>query len=241
MAIDNDEVNASEVAEATEATTEDVTVENSESTEETVVEVTTDEKQQAEIKKYYEEVDTKTKQLLDGFKETHINVVLEVFASSISIIGDTLDIPKIDLLNQVSERLSKNYPEQHPLIKVVSKEAGLQAGINFDSDTLFIMEDASIPDIDKAKATVYDIKSKEWVKNDYEVAEDKLEIIGKFYDYSYLNFKTEIIEQTEKNKTAAAEEAKVMKELAEEAEEVTDNEAPTVESVEEVTEEPPVK
>jgi len=166
----------------------------------------TEEERKEQEEKFFKLVDEKTEAVLETLKEQPLEVVLEVIAQVTSVVGEAVNIEKIKLLNTVAQIVGARYPEQHPLIKVVSMQTGKQAKIDFNKDLLFIMEDASKEVTDETPVTILNIASDVWVKNDLEIPKEKLDVITVFYRDSYPKHKEKFLAYIEEQEKAKKEQ-----------------------------------
>jgi len=175
--------------------------------------------EEEQMKQFFGDVDETSKAILDAIKEKSLEVVVEALANVVNIVGESTNIEKLKILNGMAEVIQNRYPEQHPLIKVVTIQTGMQAAINFDTDTLFIARE--IPkdaNMDELPCTMLKIKSEQWVKNDMDIPKEKLDTITIFYRESFPKYKEEFFKQVEANKAKQKE----MEELAKEIDKVED-------------------
>ena len=173
--------------------------------------------EEEKLKAFYTNVDADTKVILDLLSGKDIEHVVGVLARFVDVVGEASNISKLKLLEATASVINKTYPDQHPLIKIVTKNAGLQAGVNFDNDILSIVKNADDNESYETEATVYNITKQIWTSNFHKIPEDKLEIIAKFYNENYGKYKEEIITNAKRNNDEVAkQEADELKEGIEE-------------------------
>ncbi len=199
-----------------ESTEEVETVEEETVAVEEITSEPTPEELQKESEEFFKDVDDLTKEVLEVFGNKDVTMIVETLANVINVTCETINADKAKVVQAIYDVIANRYPTQHPLVKCITLETGMQAGINFMDDILYILEDSKTDTPEEEKATVINLKDYTITKNDYEIEEEKLNNVIKFFKESYNGFKQELVMQIEKNKAEALSKETEEEQVAEE-------------------------
>ncbi len=172
-------------------------VETAEVTEETVeahdpTPVLSDEQKEDMLAQALEEADAVSKEIYGILKEKPLTVIVETFAILLNVIGEETNVGKNKLLAGIQSVMNDRYPEQHPLIKIVTSTTGKNAAVNVEKDVLYIVENGLSDTVETDEGTVLNLVTMEWERNDYDLEEAVLNEILEFYKLEYPLVKQQI-------------------------------------------------